>query len=202
MGQVLGQYPVQTEPTVVVEPKANHPEAISTQDDTQISSPTVQSPINSQTEELKSSAESPVSTSKDELVSSPVSNSISDSVQINNSSDTSIQSPLPNLDGWFQEFLLKLNSTPSEMYIISSDMILSCTFDLPTARAFVQQEAKKRLAEGFYRHKVESTNKRGKVIYSVTIYERNPNLLLGRCITVVQYNVWKIPILKTKTYSK
>jgi hypothetical protein len=104
-----------------------------------------------------------------------------------------------NLDTWFKDLLNKLGSTPSEMYVISSDVVLSTAFDFATAKAYAQQEAKKSLAKGLYRYKFELHTKSETLKYLITVYERNPNLIFGQSVTVAQFNVWKVPICRALT---
>jgi hypothetical protein len=103
-----------------------------------------------------------------------------------------------NLDTWFKDLLNKLGSTPSEMYVISSDVVLSTAFDFVTAKAYAQQEAKKSLMKGLYRYKFELDTKSETLKYLITVYERNPNLIFGQSVTVAQFNVWKVPICRVR----
>lgn len=99
-----------------------------------------------------------------------------------------------NLDTWYQNLISRLNSIPSEMFIVCSDTVLACSFDLESACLFAQQEAQKQLLEGIHRHKVE-TIENGKIAYSITIYERDPNLIFGRSVIIAQYHVCRAPIM-------
>lgn len=101
------------------------------------------------------------------------------------------------LDTWFKDLLTKLGSTPSDMYVICSDVVLGTAFDFETAKAYTQQEAKRQLAKGMYRYKVELHRKSDMLPYLITVYERNPNLIFGQSVMVAQYSVWKVPIFKT-----
>jgi hypothetical protein len=101
------------------------------------------------------------------------------------------------LDTWFKDLLTKLGSTPSDMYVICSDVVLGTAFDFETAKAYTQQEAKRQLTKGMYRYKVELHRKSDMLPYLITVYERNPNLIFGQSVMVVQYSVWKVPIFKT-----
>ena len=112
-------------------------------------------------------------------------------------SPQSTQAPLVvplNLDTWYQNLISRLNSIPSEMFIVCSDTVLACSFDLESACLFAQQEAQKQLLEGIHRHKVE-TIENGKIAYSITIYERDPNLIFGRSVIIAQYHVCRAPIM-------
>jgi hypothetical protein len=99
-----------------------------------------------------------------------------------------------NLDTWYQNLISRLNSIPSEMFIVCSDTVLACSFDLESACLFAQQEAQKQLLEGIHRHKVE-TIENGKIAYSITIYERDPNLIFGRSVIIAQYHVCRASIM-------
>jgi hypothetical protein len=115
--------------------------------------------------------------------------------------DKSTQIPLAvpvNLDTWYQNLISRLSSVPSEMFIVCSDMVLACSFDLETACLFAQKEAENQLLEGIHRHKVETIGN-GNIAYSITIYERDPNLIFGRSVIIAQYHVCRAPIMGTGT---
>ena len=195
MGQTLSESSTYTQPeSMVTESKNLEPELAA-------QSTTIVQPIADQiqTETSSQLPIEPVNFALNKECSNPslVENKQSITVVEQDKSPQSTQAPLVvplNLDTWYQNLISRLNSIPSEMFIVCSDTVLACSFDLESACLFAQQEAQKRLLEGIHRHKVE-TIENGKIAYSITIYERDPNLIFGRSVIIAQYHVCRAPIM-------
>lgn len=195
MGQTLSESSTYTQPeSMVTESKNLEPELAA-------QSTTIVQPIADQiqTETSSQLPIEPVNFALNKECSNPslVENKQSITVVEQDKSPQSTQAPLVvplNLDTWYQNLISRLNSIPSEMFIVCSDTVLACSFDLESACLFAQQEAQKQLLEGIHRHKVE-TIENGKIAYSITIYERDPNLIFGRSVIIAQYHVCRAPIM-------
>jgi hypothetical protein len=195
MGQTLSESSTYTQPeSTVTESKNLEPELAA-------QSTTMVQPIADQiqTETSSQLPVEPVNFALNDECSDPslVENKQSITAVEQDKSPQSTQAPLVvplNLDTWYQNLISRLNSIPSEMFIVCSDTVLACSFDLESACLFAQQEAQKQLLEGIHRHKVE-TIENGKIAYSITIYERDPNLIFGRSVIIAQYHVCRAPIM-------
>ena len=108
---------------------------------TSTSSPGQLEPIqtNNESNTLKST-----SVSLDDKISTFQSTGVNELVDTKHSSTPGqLPSIVPHtLDTWFKDLLTKLGSTPSDMYVICSDVVLGTAFDFETAKTYAQQEAK------------------------------------------------------------
>jgi hypothetical protein len=108
---------------------------------------------------------------------------------------TQLVSALSSVDSYVRSFLATPRA-PAELFVISSDVVLGFCEDMNDAKQWVDTEVQHHLIGHYMRHRqVETVENRsgGMVVYSVSICERNPNMLFGQAVVVAEYTVWRVP---------
>lgn len=91
----------------------------------------------------------------------------------------------------------------SSLFVISTDHIVGYVESLEAAKLWIEEEisrAIKNSSSSNFEIKRDEFISKDNVVYNVTVYERNVNLLLNRPVIFLQYNVWQAPRLYSENY--
>lgn len=91
----------------------------------------------------------------------------------------------------------------NELFVISTDHIVGYVENLEAAKLWIEDEisrAIKNSSSSNFEIKRDECISQDNVVYNVTVYERNVNLLLSRPVIFLQYNVWQAPRLYSDKY--
>jgi hypothetical protein len=90
-----------------------------------------------------------------------------------------------------------------QLFVISTDHIVGYVESLEAAKLWIEDEisrAIKNSSSPNFEIKRDECISQDNVVYNVTVYERNVNLLLSRPVIFLQYNVWQAPRLYSENY--
>lgn len=91
----------------------------------------------------------------------------------------------------------------NSLFVISTDHIVGYVESLEAAKLWIEEEisrAIKNSSSSNFEIKRDEYISTDNVVYNVTVYERNVNLLLNRPVIFLQYNVWQAPRLYSENY--
>lgn len=105
--------------------------------------------------------------------------------------------------GLFQTHMHLEPTKNDQLFVISTDHIVGYVESLEAAKLWIEDEisrAIKNSSSSNFEIKRDECISQDNVVYNVTVYERNVNLLLSRPVIFLQYNVWQAPRLYSANY--